>query len=147
MSEFYGGLSDEEQPRNETPLPPVDEQFKNILTDCKRSIYTAIVFANEEESTEAQDTGLLNVYLRSLSALYALLNSLPSRQMDQIAWDKQPWSEIPEKARDKAQTALLWYNNYLTKNNRQVDKIPYTDYISNILHRHPYSQVPNPDQD
>lgn len=147
MSEFYGGFTEDEQPRNETPLPPVDKQFKNILTDCKRSIYMATVFANDENSAEAQDTGLLNVYLRSLSALYALLNSLPSSQTDQIQWVNQPWSEIPESARDKTQSAVLWYKNYLTKNNRTIDRIPYTDYISNILHRHPYSQLPNPDED
>lgn len=147
MSEFYGGFTDDEQPRNETPLQPVDEQFKNILTDCKRSIYMGIVFASEEGSSEAQDTGLLNTYLRSLSSLYGILNSLPKLEYESIHWDKQPWSEIPESARDKTQSAVLWYKNYLTKNNRTIDRIPYTDYISNILHRHPYSQLPNPDED
>jgi hypothetical protein len=147
MSEFYQETLEDEPIRNDTPLTPVDEQFKNILTDCKRSIYMGIVFAQPEESPEAQDTQLLDKYLQSLSALYAIMNSLPNLPVESIDWSAQPWSVIPQGAYDKTQAALLWYKNYLQKNNRSIDKIPYRDYISNVLHVHPYSQVPNPDED
>ena len=147
MPDFYEDIHNEEMPQNETPLPPVDEQFKNILTDCKRSIYMGIVFSQPEDTNAAQDMYLLDQYLRSLSALYGILNSLPTLQIDSIDWSKQPWLAIPESAHEKTRSALLWYREYLNRNNRSIDRIPYTDYISNVLHRHPYSQLPNPDED
>jgi hypothetical protein len=150
MSEIYPDGVDDEQPqqqiRNETQLEPVSDQFKNLLTDCKRSIYTGIVFAHPEETKEAQDTTILNQYLRSLSALYGVMNSLPHFPIENIDWTKQPWSAIPEQAQNKTQAAVLWYNNFIN-HNKPIDRQQYTDYISSVLFRHPYSQVQNPEED
>ena len=149
MSEFFGGFtSDEEQQpvRNETQLEPVLDEFKNLLTDCKRSIYTGIVFAYPEESKQAQDPSLLNVYQRSLSALYGVMNSLPNIEVNNIDWTKAPWSAIPQNAHAKTQAAVLWYDNFIRRN-RSIDRIPYVDYISNVLIKHSYNQNPNPEED
>ena len=149
MSEFFGGYtSDEEQQpiRNETPLEPVSDDFKKLLTDCKRSIYTGIVFAYPEESKQAQNPSLLKQYDRSMTALYSVMNSLPRIPVENIDWTKAPWSEIPDHAHDKSQAAVLWYNDFI-KRNKSIDRQPYVDYISNVLFRHSYSQNPNPEED
>lgn len=149
MSEFLGGYTtdEEQQPvRNETQLEPVSDEFKNLLTECKRSIYTGIVFAHPEESKQAQDLSLLDVYQRSLSALYGVMNSLPQLPVDNIDWTKAPWSAIPQNAHDKTQAAVLWYDKFI-KRNKSIDRLPYTDYITNSLFRHSYSQNPNPEDD
>jgi hypothetical protein len=148
MSEFFGWTSDDEQQpiRNETEIQPVSDEFKNLLTDCKRSIYMGIVFAEPEDTQKAQDVTLLNQYLRSLSALYGILNSLPNLPTENIDWTKEPWNAIPEVSREKTNSALLWYNNFI-KHNKPVDRTKYKDYISSVLYRYPYSQLPTPDED
>lgn len=146
MPEIFEETPDEEQTRNETQIEPVSDQFKNMLTDCKRSIYMGIVFAKPEESKEAQDTTLLNQYLRSLSALYGIINSLPNLPTENIDWSKEPWTAIPQGAHDKTQAALLWYNDFI-KNNKDIERKKYRDYITTMLFRHPYSQLPNPEED
>lgn len=146
MPEFFEDTTDEQPIRNETQIEPVSDEFKNMLTECKRSIYMGIVFAKPEESKEAQDTNLLNQYLRSLSALYGIINSLPNIPIENIDWSKEPWTAIPQVAHDKTQASLLWYNDFI-KNNKGIERNKYKDYMTTMLFRHPYSQLPNPEED
>lgn len=146
MSEFFEDTMNDNPIRNETEIEPVSDEFKNMLTDCKRSIYMGIVFAKPEESEEAQDTTLLDQYVRSLSALYGIMNSLPNLPVENIDWSKEPWTAIPQGAQDKTQAALLWYNDFIKKN-KAIERNKYKDYITTMLFRHPYSQLPNPEED
>jgi hypothetical protein len=139
--------SDEDAPpiRNETPLEPVSEEFKRLLTDCKRTIYKAVIFQYPEDTQEAQDIHLLNTYLRSLSALYKIMDSIPNVRVDTIDWTKEPWSGIPEQAHDIVKETIVWYTNFVLRN-KSIDRQPYRDYISNVF-KHPFHQQVNPGED
>jgi len=144
-----GETSDEDaqQPiRNETPLEPVSEEFKRLLTDCKRTMYNAIVFQYPEDTPEAQDVNLLNPYLISLTNLYTIMNSIPNVRVDTIDWTKEPWSGIPDQARDIAKKTAVWYTNFVLRNN-PIDRNPYKDYISNVIKHYPFHQQKNPGED
>lgn len=138
-----GETSDEDaRPiRNETPLEPVSEEFKRLLTDCKRAMYNAIVFQYSEDTPEAQDVHLLNPYLKSLTNLYTIMNSIPNVRVDAI-----DWSGIPEQARDIAKKTAVWYTNFVLRNN-PIDRNPYKNYISNVIKHYPFHQQKNPGED
>ncbi len=150
MNSLYGGArppSPEEDedttPLNEDPseLEQVAPEFANKLTNTKRLIYSAIIFANDESTPEAQDTGTLNEYLRALKTLYDLFQRMKATSVSPQERD-QYVNSLPEGARQSANDIVVIYDAFLTKNREEWKRAPYDSYIESSLIRHPYSQRP-----
>ena len=128
---------------NEDPseLEQVTPEFANKLTDTKRLIYSAVIFANDESTPEAQDTGILNEYLRALKTLYDLFQRMKATSVSPQERE-QYVNSFPEGARQSANDIVVLYDAFLTKNKEQEIRIPYESYIQSSLIHHPYVQHP-----
>jgi len=157
MNSLYGGArppspdvadADDEDttPLNEDPseLEQVAPEFANKLTDTKRLIYSAVIFANNESTPEAQDTGILNDYLRALKTLYDLFQRMKTTSVSPQERE-QYLNTFPEGARQSANDIVVLYDAFLAKNKEQWKRVPYDSYIESSLIRHPYVQSSNPD--
>ena len=124
-------------------LVQVTPEFANKLTNTKRLIYSAIIFANDESTPEAQDPRLLNDYLRMLKALYDLFQRMKATSVSEQERE-QYVNALPESARQSANDVVVLYDAFLTKNRDLWQRIPYDSYIESSLLRHPYVQHTNP---
>jgi hypothetical protein len=150
MNSLYGGarqpspseeMETETETMNDNPadIPYVNAEFANKLTDTKRLIYSAVIFANNENTDEAQDTTILNDYVRMLGALYDTLSRMELNTITQ-GEREQNMSVLPQGARSSANDVAVLYDAFLTKNKDAGARIPYSSYIENSLKRHPYVQ-------
>jgi hypothetical protein len=116
---------------NETPIPDiVSPEFKNMLMSCKNAIYMGIIYALPEGDPKSQDPKLVDDYLQSISKLKYSLDNLQPIHAEQF----------PQQAHDQVNNIYTWYVNFLQNNKQSVNRIPYSDYINNVLHVHPYNQ-------
>jgi hypothetical protein len=140
-SEEMEEMETETETMNDNPsdIPYVNSEFANKLTDTKRLIYSAVVFANNEDTAEAQDTNILNDYLRMLGAVYDTLSRMESNTISH-GEREQNVSVLPQGARASANDVIVLYDAFLTKNKDAGARIPYASYIENSLKRHPYVQ-------
>ena len=129
---------------NPSDIPYVNSEFANKLTDTKRLIYSAVIFANNEDTAEAQDTNILNDYLRMLGALFDTLSRMESNTITQ-GEREQNITVLPQGARASANDVIVLYDAFLTKNKDAGSRIPYASYIESSLKRHPYVQQPELD--
>jgi hypothetical protein len=154
MNSLYGGArpptpipediddfiqDDETMNDNPSDIPFVNPEFANKLTDTKRLIYSAVIFANNENTDEAQDTNILNDYVRMLGALYDTLSRMESNTITQ-GEREQNIDVLPQGARSSANDVIVLYDAFLTQNRDAEKRVPYSSYIENSLKRHPYVQ-------
>ena len=154
MNSLYGGarlpsspsddieeMETETETMNDNPsdIPYVNSEFANKLTDTKRLIYSAVVFANNEDTAEAQDTNILNDYVRMLGALFDTLSRMESNTISH-GEREQNVSVLPQGARASANDVIVLYDTFLTQNKDAGSRIPYASYIESSLKRHPYVQ-------
>lgn len=157
MNSLYGGarqpsptpsMDDDDEERitlnedaSEMEMDRVTPEFANKLTATKRLIYSAIIFANDESTPEAQDTRLLNDYLRMIKTLYDLFQRMKATSVSEQE-RAQYVNSLPESARQSANDIVVIYDAFLTQNKEHEKRIPYESYIQSSLIHHPYVQQP-----
>ena len=131
----------QEQQLNEMPIPDIDIVFRKDMLDCKKSIYTAVVFSLPENSNTAQEPDLLIKYIKLIQILYSLFlpQNISNVNPNNIPWTNDQWNKFPQDTHKPIETVLAWYKNFLKKNQNSADHIPYQHYISQNLITYPYS--------
>lgn len=116
---------EEEYMQNEIPPSDVDDKFREVILDAKRSLNTKIINGPELGTRESQSIKLVNNYINALNHLYVL--SLDAQRGINVINEKN-LSIFPVETKDKIELALQYITDYFKKLNI-VDKIPYEHYI------------------
>lgn len=112
------------------------KEFKESILKAKHKLYDSNIFSIKEDSDAAHSTELLKKYRNDLHNFYIYSVKLqnPANHSQHI-----DLSIFPEDARDSIQLALNVIKNTFNKN-LISETIPYSNFINNLLHVHPYVQ-------
>jgi hypothetical protein len=127
--------SDDDEP-NEAPFKDIDDEFKNLVQNAKLQLYTAIIESPPITSVEAQDNTLLVKYFKRSNRLYNMcerLYALSDRRL------QKKLSTFPLETHESIKQLLDWLKIFYS-NNKEVDMIPYRDYLDVQLKRYPCLQ-------
>ena len=124
---------DSDDEPNEAPFKDIDDEFKNLVQHVKLQLYTAIVEGPPIESIEAQDNRLLIKYLKRSNRLYNMCERLYALSDQRL---EKKLSTFPLETHESIKQLLDWLKNFYS-NNKEVDTIPYHDYLDVQLKRYP----------
>lgn len=124
---------------NETPLPEVSHELRNLSTSAKKTLYSSIVFSNINSTNEqSQDNTLADKYLKSVQELYQYILVIMKHADNTTSID---YTVFPENARASIKQLLEWLENYIETTPMNVDRIIYDDYLHSYFHVFPYVQT------
>jgi hypothetical protein len=127
--------SDDDEP-NEAPFKDIDEEFKNLVQNAKLQLYTAIVEGPPITSVDAQDNTLLVKYFKRSNRLCNMCGRLYALSDGRL---EKKLSTFPLETHESIKQLLDWLKNFYS-NNKEVDTIPYHDYLEVQLKRYPCLQ-------
>lgn len=137
-------INEEDDVVNEDPTILIQEspsyEFCNYMTEAKKKLYVIIVLGPEdEESAAAQDNTLLEKYIKELDLLGKSL----------IKVIKNPIGlELKEELKNYSSDTKSHINdtinntNTFLKNNTNINKMLYIDYINTQFSIYPFFQLP-----
>jgi len=133
-SESDEEYEDDEYEQNDTPPPPLDEQFiKNVL-NIKHNLYDDIILSPSLGTKEAQDNALVEKYIKQLNNVYVLTINAKKGIIDE-----SNLTQYTPETREQIKSILLWISDFFKKNHIS-DTIPYENYLHNMLHIYPFVQ-------
>lgn len=118
----------------------VSDEFRNYTTESKKKLYSIIVLGPEdEESAAAQDDTLLEKYIKELDLLGKSLIKVIKNPTGLILEEelKNYSSDTVSHVND-----TLNYTNTFLKNNTNINKMLYTNYINDQFSIYPFFQLP-----
>jgi len=127
--------SDDDEP-NEAPFKDIDDEFKNLVQNAKLQLYTAIIESPPITSVEAQDNRLLIIYFKRSNRLYNMCERLYALSDERL---QKKLSTFPLETHESITQLLDWLKIFYS-NNKEVDTIPYRDYLEVQLKRYPCLQ-------
>ena len=140
MSEYTGGretvYSDSDDEPNEAAFTGINLEFKNLVQNAKLQLYTSIVEGPPITSVDAQDNTLLIKYLKKSNRLCNMCTRLYALSDQRL---KKKLSTFPLQTHDAIKQLLNWLQAFYS-NNKEVDTIPYRDYLDVQLKRYPCLQ-------
>ena len=125
---------DEEYEQNDTPPPPLDEEFIKSVLNIKHNLYDDIILSPSLGTKEAQDNRLIEKYIKQLNNVYVLTINAKKGVIDE-----SNLSRYTPKTREQIKNMLIWISEFFKKNHIN-DKIPYENYLHNMLHVYPFIQ-------
>ena len=138
MEEEEEEEEEEEIIQNEEPLQPINDVFKKLVLNTKKTLYKNIILAPSLNTKNAQDNKLLVLYLKKLTSIHLLCLDVQYRILSDEELNKV-LKKYPNEARIAIKDMIKWLMIFFSKNNL-VDILPYTDYLETQLHRHPLVQ-------
>lgn len=142
---IYGGAHDEVDSEDDTEykenlVPPkgVSDLFCSCVDSLKWSLYEAVVLGPEWNTPEAQRNDLLQTYETLLEKLFVILSGALKGRKEGEA----DLRAFPEALRPAVQECV---RRILTMQqaggpSRDVDRVPYQDYLQTQLRIYPYLQ-------
>ena len=129
--------SDDDEP-NEAAFVGVDLTFKNLVRKIKMQLYEITIKGVPITSNKAQDNTLLITYFTQLNRLDEMCDTLHTRTHPDKEID-QKLSMLPVQSHYAIRQLLDWLKKFYS-NNKEVDAIPYDDYLDVQLKRYPCIQ-------
>lgn len=134
--------SEEDYDRDNEPFLPNNAEFQNIdpefkakLLETKHRIYEESVLKPNNESEEAQDLQLIDLYETYIKMFYLLAKeSEKNKPISSTSLSLFPVSVITP-----IRELLSWISSFFLKNTPR-ETIPYSHYIELHLHTNPYFQ-------
>jgi len=117
-----------------------NDEFCNHITQSKYKLYEIIVLGPNEESKDAQDNTLLEKYIKELDLLGKFIIKVinrPTELISQMELNKNYSNDTVGHVND-----ILNYTNAFLKNNSNINKMLYINYINNQFSIYPFFQLP-----
>ena len=115
------------------------DEFCEYMIDSKKKLYTIIVLGpNDEESAAAQDNKLLEKYLKELDLLgKSIIKIIKNPTNLQLKEELKNYSSDTKSHVNDT----INYTNIFVKNNSNINKMLYIDYINNQFSFYPFYQL------
>jgi hypothetical protein len=125
----------ENEKRNNDPLPEMDSEFRKKVMNIKHSLYKASILSPELGTVQAQNNGILQDYLNKINVIYVL--SLRAQNGKKIM--EKELMIFPEEVREELRVVLEWIDSFF-RNNHIAETIPYSDYLRKSFHDYQFVQ-------
>lgn len=127
MFSLFGGQediwTDSEEDPEEISFTGVRPEFATNIRNIKRQLYGGVVYTPEEGDPKMQDSGILGKYLSQLNQFYHYAKRSKNGKTNQYDVDI-----FPQDSRTLIETTLSWLESFVQKN-REIDRIPYFNYL------------------
>ena len=115
-------------------------EFCNHITQSKYKLYELIVLGpKDEESDDAQDNTLLESYIKELDHLGKSIIKIINSPINSISSDEL--NEYSVNTNNHVNDTIHYTNTFF-KQNKNINKMLYIDYINNQFSIYPFFQLP-----